>query len=508
MPFALEWSLMKVKSLYRRLFAESPLPRIVVMQDGRGAFIVSDANKAALTYFGVARKALVGHALTEHLEAANRDHILQAMKVCMASLVPVSVQVIPILPGGIRVQSFVFNPLLGKDGNAAAIDIMARPPAVDQDAVARERDDALSLLTSVFDVSDVGIMVSDHHRRIVRVNGAFLKLFGWDAVDLIGQEFTVLIPEEDHDIARRRHDDFIGQDFSERSREIHVRHKDGHVLTMLMSSSIIELSAKRRFRMSTVVDITHLKTVEKDLRRAKELADTANQAKSAFLANMSHELRTPLNAIIGFSDMMLTQTLGPVSNPHYLEYLGDIKFSATHLLAIINDVLDMSKIEAGKMKLDEQNVMVPALLQDVQRLMTAKAMEGRIELVLEHEPGMPYLLADERMARQILLNLVSNAVKFSPANSKVVIRGGVEKGAITLSVTDNGIGIPADKIREVMEPFGQIGDPRISQGQGTGLGLPLAKAMMELHGGSLAINSKSAKGTEVLCRFPRSRSVQ
>jgi signal transduction histidine kinase len=255
------------------------------------------------------------------------------------------------------------------------------------------------------------------------------------------------------------------------------------------------------------MDITLRKQMEMTLRYAKEQADAANQAKSQFLANMSHELRTPLNAIIGFSEMMMKETFGPLGNARYKEYLGDIHLSARHLLEIINEVLDMSKIEAGRVELDEEYFNVEQLIAAVTRMMASRAFSSGLELKEEVQDNLPPLFADSRLIRQILINLVGNAVKYSNTNGVITVKAHVlENGNMQLVVADTGMGIPKDRIQEALEPFGQVSSSAESrQSQGTGLGLPLAKAMVELHGGALTLDSDTGKGTRVYIEIPASR---
>ncbi|HWX90015.1 MAG TPA: HAMP domain-containing sensor histidine kinase [Rhizomicrobium sp.] len=236
-------------------------------------------------------------------------------------------------------------------------------------------------------------------------------------------------------------------------------------------------------------------------------AEEANRAKSAFLANMSHELRTPLNAIMGFSEVMKDEHLGPVQNTRYLAYAGDIHASGRYLLGIINDILDLSKIEAGKMSLDcaEQFPLREAL--DASLSLCAPLGEKfgvRIENRLP--PDDARLLAVERMIRQILINLVGNAIKFTPAGGCVTVGGGAgADGGYAITVRDSGIGMSEQEIAKALTPFGQIENKMTAKHNGTGLGLPLAKAMLELHGGVLDISSLPGDGTLVTLRFPTSR---
>ena len=493
--------------LFKAVFQTSPIPQVLVQKQG-DAFTIMQAN-AAMAHYLHEEGELAGRDFAEFLEKRNAGHVSRALEVCRSSGLPVTIQVVPKIPHAVKVYSFVVNPLEIEGQDSIILDIMARPASADQDSLKKERDDAISLMTSVFDASDVGIVVTDHNQRIVRVNESFLKAYGWEASDLLGNNFSVLIPKGESNPAAEKRRMMLEEDGdSRKTQEIQIQGHDGELANALTSTVMLELSEGRRFLISTIVDITELKAMQESLRLAKDQADMANRAKSAFLANMSHELRTPLNAIIGFSDMMKSGTLGMIENPNYIEYLGDIHFSATHLLSIINDVLDMSKIEAGKMKLAETAFDISGLMDSVRRLMTTKAEEKNISIKLETTEDTPFLHADERLVRQILINLLSNSLKFSPEHSTITMRSLVEPGALIVSVMDEGIGIPEELLAEVVEPFGQVDDPKLNKGQGTGLGLPLAKAMMELHDGELELISAHGQGTTVICRFPESRMVE
>ena len=498
---------------YQKLFEDSPLPRLVITRVQKDHFFVGRANMAAVNYFCPKPdgrcNTIEGMYLKDFLDSTNATHIIQAMNVCFETKIPISVQVVPKNMTERQVQSFMLSPILGEGKTVLWIDMQSRPPATEAVAIERERDDAISMFTTVFDVTDVGITVTDHHGRFVRLNDAFLRQTGWDAIDLIGNQLTVLIPPEDQDLAWQRHQEAL-KEKKKNFGEIRILKKNGETMNVMVTSVMMELSNGRTFRITTVVDITELKQIETDLRRAKEEADEANMAKSAFLANMSHELRTPLNAIIGFSEMMMNGTLGPIENEHYREYLGDIKFSAQHLMHIINDVLDMSKIEAGKMPLDEEKIDIHGLLQGVKRLLTTKADENDVAIRIDNHivGGKPILNGDERLVRQVFLNLLSNAVKFSHPMGEVVIDIALNaERELIVRIIDKGIGIPKDRLDDVIEPFGQVADPRVNRGQGTGLGLPIAKAMMDMHGGSLGIESEMGQGTTVTCTFPQSRVI-
>ena len=244
-------------------------------------------------------------------------------------------------------------------------------------------------------------------------------------------------------------------------------------------------------------------------REAKEAAEIANASKSQFLANMSHELRTPLNAIIGFSEVMRTEMFGPMENARYKDYIGDIHRSSTHLLSLINDILDLSKIEANKFELHESEMSFAQQLDTCHRIMLARAREEKVKLVVTVAPHLPNIRADARAVKQIILNLLSNAIKFTPEKGEVHMSAELEPdGRIALVVADTGKGMRKEDIPRALEPFTQIGgDSSVFTADGTGLGLPLTVALVRLHGGTIVIDSAPGKGTRVTVRFPETRVI-
>jgi len=247
------------------------------------------------------------------------------------------------------------------------------------------------------------------------------------------------------------------------------------------------------------------KRIEVQLIEAKINAEAANHAKSQFLANMSHELRTPLNAVIGFSELMENQLRGPL-DPAYRDYAHDIRESGVHLLRIINDILDLSKIEIGGITLNEQPFQILNALDACLRCVRDQAIAAGLDLTAEAAANLPELNGDERMVKQMLLNLLSNAIKFNDRGGSVHVRIGLSQdGAVFVVVRDTGIGISAEDVPKAFQPFVQIDNTLQRKYQGTGLGLPLCRSIMELHGGCLELQSEPGIGTEVTALFPPHR---
>jgi signal transduction histidine kinase len=263
-------------------------------------------------------------------------------------------------------------------------------------------------------------------------------------------------------------------------------------------------------------DVTALKRNEERLEQlagslsaAKRQADEANHAKSKFLASMSHELRTPLNAIIGFAELIERQPPGQASLDRAVDYAHDIRRSGVHLLELINDILDMSKIEAGRQQFSDEPIDVQEMGDMCMRMLGSRAITGNVTLTSDIPAYLPQLRADHRSIKQVLLNLLSNAVKFTAAGGTVVLRAGLHSdGGLVLSVTDNGVGIPADQITRVFEPFRQVDRKNYSKAEGTGLGLSICKGLLDAHGATITLVSEVGKGTTASAHFPPERTLR
>ncbi len=297
----------------------------------------------------------------------------------------------------------------------------------------------------------------------------------------------------------RRADRILGRHY------VALRHNDESIRAKNAALSEAHDKLEQRVEERTA----ELREKEQSLRVARDDAEAASRAKSEFLAAMSHELRTPLNAIIGFSDMIKGETFGPVGSVKYRDYANDINTSGLHLLALINDILDLSKVESGTDELDEEDIEVPRLIRSAFTLVRQRAENIALELDLEVPDALPALRADERKLKQILVNLLSNAIKFTETGGKVTLKAWTRAtSGHVFQVIDTGIGIAPEDIPKALSMFGQVDGDLNRQYEGTGLGLPLAKGLVELHGGTLDLQSQVNVGTTVTVRFPASRIIR
>ena len=252
--------------------------------------------------------------------------------------------------------------------------------------------------------------------------------------------------------------------------------------------------------------IAELEQAKANSDEARRRAEDANLAKSRFLATMSHELRTPLNAILGFSEVLKGELFGPHANPAYRDYSNDIHSSGQHLLMLINEILDLSRVEAGRYDLKEESVSLVGVAQECRHLLTIRAQKRDIKLTESLEPSLPRIWADERAVRQVILNLLTNAIKFTPQGGQVAIKvGWTSTGGQYISIKDTGPGIPEEEIAVVMSSFGRGMLAQKNAEEGTGLGLPIVKGLIDLHGGQFMLKSKVREGTEAIVIFPPQR---
>jgi PAS domain S-box-containing protein len=367
-------------------------------------------------------------------------------------------------------------------------------------------------LRRVVEGSLQGVVVRTN-KEVLFMNDAFARLVGYpSARELIADNNQIgpnsgIHPDDLPMILERVRRRMAGEEAISHY-EFRMIHRDGGFVWVDTLATRVDWDGQPA-SLSWMTDITQRKRMEEELVKSKEAAEFANRTKTEFLANMSHELRTPLNAIIGFSEVIKGEMFGPVGLKKYVDYAIDIHASGQHLLDLINDILDLSKLEAGKLELRESDVSLSHVIEHCQTLVREKAESGGVALRTEIPKDAPHLFADERALKQVMLNFLSNAVKFTPRNGSVTTRVVYKpKEGLSVSVADTGIGMSQADIDVALSPFGQVDSRLARQHKGTGLGLPISRSLIELHGGKLTIESEPNRGTTITASFPLARVVQ
>jgi len=394
---------------------------------------------------------------------------------------------------------FVAKPATGEDGRSHAAPLRAGKP------LPGERGQELSLIDGYIDLyapidldgEIIGTLyLRSDLKQMYDIIDAYLVLAGFVVLLLIMVAFIIasrlqkVVTEPVLNLLETMQAVSSDQNYSVRAR----KHADDELGEL--SDGFNEMLAK-------------IQTHDDNLRAAWREAEAASRAKTEFLANMSHELRTPLNAIIGFSEIIKAEMLGPLGTDRYKLYAQDICDSGHHLLEVIGDILDISKVEAGEFELNAEASDLGDIVELCVRLVRERAEAAGITLDVEIDPGLPQLLLDRRLVKQSLINLLSNAIKFSPDPGPVTVRAArVSDGSVLLAVTDAGMGIAEADIPKILQPFSQVESAFSRSHQGTGLGLPLTKSFIEAHGGSLELHSKVGEGTSVTLRFPPQRVIE
>jgi PAS domain S-box-containing protein len=396
-------------------------------------------------------------------------------------------------------------------GESALMLVLIRTAADDRlrdaEIALRGADAEAHELKAILDTATDGIIVVDREGLILTFNRSAEALFGYDYSEIARRPFTELFAPESERAAR---DYLAGLTSSgvasvlNDGREVIGRVRQGGLIPLFMTMGRIG-DGMPKF-CAVLRDITQWKRAEEDLLNAKRSAERASSAKSDFLAKISHEIRTPLNAIIGFSEVMLAGQFGPIASERYREYMRDIHASGEHLVSLINDLLDLSKIEAGKLDLVFASVNLNQLVQQCVALMQPQANQQRIIIRSSLSPTLPPVVADARSVRQIVLNLLSNSIKFTGPGGQVIVSTALtERAEAVLRVRDTGAGMTDKEIETAMEPFRQLATSTRWGSGGTGLGLPLTKALAEANRAAFAIKSARDAGTLVEITFPGTR---
>lgn len=364
----------------------------------------------------------------------------------------------------------------------------------------------ISDLASILETATDGVVIIDRESKIQSLNASASALFDYNSDDATGKPFAMLFAAESQNSVLDYVNAMSGPGVSSLlndGREIIGRVSTGG--TMPLSMTMGRLSGSDGY-CAVLRDISHAKHTEEELQSAKSQAESASSHKTDFLARVSHEIRTPLNAIIGFSDLIAQERFGPVGHPRYNEYAHDISKSGRHVLDIVNDLLDISKIEAGQQDLDFQAVSLNDEITESLSLMQQIANENRVIVRSSLPANVPSVVADKRSIKQILLNILSNSIRFTPAGGQIVVSSSLEaSGNVLLRIRDNGVGMNRSELERAMQPFGQVGHETRQRGDGTGLGLPLTRAMTEANRANFDIVSAPGEGTLVTINFPPQR---
>lgn len=364
----------------------------------------------------------------------------------------------------------------------------------------------IAALYKVLETIPVSVAITDTEGRIEFVNARFGEMTGYPASEAVGHTPSLLksgrTADSTYDTLWRtvtRGDQWRG--------ELLNRRKDGNLFWEYEVITPLRDSRGRVVRFFVIgEDVTHLKKTEERLRAALDAAEEANRVKSNFLASMSHELRTPLNAVIGYSELMSMGIDGPLTD-RYHGYVSDIRRSGEHLLALINNLLDLSKIEAGQMELNEEEAEVPTIVDAAAAMVQERADRAAVRVCKSVAGDLPAVRVDSLRMRQVLINLLTNAIKYSEPGGTVTVTAAADADGLALIVADRGAGIAEEDMERVLKPFGQARSALVREKEGTGLGLPICKQFVELHGGTLALESRLGHGTRVTVRLPAARLV-
>lgn len=497
---------METETYFRAIFDNSS--SVAYLKDPQGRFLI--VNRTFHAWNRSSDDAVIGKTAFDLNAHAVADNIRDSESRVLRSGSSQTGEYAGVFPDGVHRTTLVHRfPIIDVNGTITGVggfetDISEHKRA--QQSLRQKTD----LFNTVLDNLPIGINVKDGKGRYLIANK---QLHQWRGVEdgsfFYRRTEDMFAESEEVRHARQRQEARVRTELTVVTREEYRDCGDGVTRYFEWTKFPIFSEPGELGAIGTIgIDISERKAVEKNLLNAKELAEIASRAKSEFLAHMSHELRTPLNAIIGFSQMMQAELFGELGHPSYRDYTGDILASGTHLLNVINDILDISKIEAGELELSESKVDVMSLISSTFKMLQSRADLAEITLVTNSTASTPRLQGDELRLKQVLLNLMTNAIKFTPKSGQVTVSvQTADDGDMIWYVSDTGIGISATDIERVLKPFEQAREGSLLSHEGTGLGLYLSQSLAKLHGGLLTIESEPRVGTTVSIRFPQSRVV-
>jgi|GEM_PF-6281157 len=492
----MEQALRASEAKYRQLFENEQDAIVLVDHD---SLHVLDANPAALRLFGFGRADFLKRKV---LDFVSRPRRVQSYFADLRRVPTIRIPIWEQLNRNGEPLRLELTFTSYRESGRGVVAVIARDitDRMHAEEALRESEERFR---ATFEQAAVGIALVHPSGQLLRVNSRFCDIVGLAGDEVAAATLQRLTHPDDLETSLAGFRDLLSGKLTCYNQETrYLRGDTAEVWAELTMSLIRDIDGGAKYFIVVIEDISARKAAEQALMLAKAEAEAANLAKSRFIATMSHELRTPLNTILGFSEMIKDEALGPIGLATYAEYAGYINVSGNHLLDLITDVLDLSKIDAGKFEVEPVVVEVPHLLHGIARLLGERAEKHELAMVVDVATPIPYLWADLRAAKQILFNLASNAIKFTPPGGTITLRAWAEAdGGISLSVADTGVGIPATQIGRVMMPFEQIDNRYSRAAGGTGLGLSLVKGLVDLHGGRLSIDSTVGVGTTITVHF-------
>jgi|GEM_PF-961972 len=476
-----------------------------ILVQSKDRLLVSNVSPTFTSTIQTSHENIVGRTMREILPIGIARFLELQIQSALQSNKPISTEIALQDPDNNRAQSL--HLMLSPDPhrrsmitisitNMTTIVAMSSSPETERDH------------SAINEALDQGLCFLDGEARVIDHAPVVAQLLNQEDKKLKGIHFQDLLNARGRKTFIEAFESVTSGAIQSAAREVQLVGEDGSLQwVMIHLTRMLPIADERTF-LAIISNVSKLRKLQSQLRETEDRAQQANKIKSRFLSHMSHEFRTPLNGIIGFSEIINQEVLGPVGSTKYKDYAGDIHFSAKHLLEVINDVLDMSRIESGKVELEEATIDVAELADEVRSLVAASALERNVELSFESHPRF-IVRADRRLLRQVLTNLVANGIKFTGPGGRVsTVVKQLADNSLAFVINDTGIGIESSAIEEVLTPFitHRVMGDRPTQ-MGTGLGLPISKSFMEMHGGRLFINSELGSGTSVFAILPRSRIV-
>ncbi len=483
----------------RNMIDTSPKPIMIKRATGEYEYV----NLSFENAFGVSSDDVIGRKAEEIWDDNLSLAAMEADRQVIRTGQPSAHKVIFTLPGS-EPQDWLINkfPIPMPDGSAAIATVYTE--FSEQVALERRLAESEARIQTLLDNSPTPIYFKDRELRFVMANRRYLEVYGVTLDQVRGRTSEEIF-------GGGRGDSFIAHDREVMEHRKLITHEEKIDDATFLTSKfpIIDSEGELIGVGGIETNITDRVEVERAYRQARDEAEASNRSKSAFLANMSHELRTPLNSIIGFSDSLLAGTLGEIENPTHREYLSIIRDGGEHLLQLINDILDLSRIEAGKLQLEEGAVDLHTVFGDSIRLTAERAGSAGIYIDNRIPEKLPELFADERQLRQVLINLLSNAIKFTEAGGRITASAEqTADGGIEIRVEDTGVGIEPENLKLVQQPFVQVADAMTRRHKGSGLGLAIVKSIIDMHGGTFTLESEVDKGTTAIITLPADRVLK